>query len=113
MPNAYSIGAPFIPAIPLMALIYLCPESPRWYMKKNRYVDAWKSMIVLRHDPIQVARDMYYIHSQLEIELALIGDTNYLTRFVELFTIPRIRRASIAAFVVMIGQVRPKSVNYL
>jgi hypothetical protein len=82
-------------------------------MKKNRYADAWKSMAVLRHDNIQVARDLFYIHSQLEIELAIIGDTNYIIRFVELFTVPRIRRASLAAFVVMIAQVclllKPKS----
>lgn len=26
----YMLGAPFIPAVPLLALIYLCPESPRW-----------------------------------------------------------------------------------
>ncbi len=35
------LGAPFIPAVPLLVGIYLCPESPRWYMKKKRYVDAW------------------------------------------------------------------------
>ncbi|OAA62003.1 General substrate transporter [Niveomyces insectorum RCEF 264] len=98
------LGAPFIPAVPLVILIYFCPESPRWYMKKDRYPDAWKSMVVLRHTPLQAARDIYYIHAQLEIELLAIGDSNYLQRVIELFTIPRVRRASIAAFVVMIAQ---------
>lgn len=55
----YMIGAPFIPAVPLLCLIYLCPESPRWYIKKNRYVNAWNSLIHLRNHPIQVARDIY------------------------------------------------------
>lgn len=98
------LGAPFIPAIPLVALIYFCPESPRWYMKKGRYADAWKSLMVLRNDPIQVARDIYYISAQLEIEKELIGKTNYVTRFTQLFTVPRIRRANLAAFTVMIAQ---------
>ncbi|KYK54112.1 Sugar/inositol transporter [Drechmeria coniospora] len=97
-------GAPFIPAVPLLALIYLCPESPRWYMKKNRYADAWRSMIVLRNHPIQVARDIYYISAQLEIEKELVGKSNYATRFTQLFTIPRVRRANLAAFTVMIAQ---------
>jgi hypothetical protein len=98
------LGAPFLPAVPLLLMIYLCPESPRWYMKKGRYVDAWKSMNQLRHNPIQVARDMYYISSQLEIEAQLMGKSNYATRFTQLFTIPRVRRANLAAFTVMIAQ---------
>ncbi|KAL2166969.1 hypothetical protein VTG60DRAFT_1927 [Thermothelomyces hinnuleus] len=98
------LGAPFIPAVPLLCLIYLCPESPRWYMKKNRYAEAWKSMAKLRHHPIQVARDIFYIHSQLEIEFQILHGSTYFKRFVELFTIPRVRRATLAAFTVMIAQ---------
>ncbi|KAI0847238.1 hypothetical protein F5Y00DRAFT_242063 [Daldinia vernicosa] len=98
------LGAPFIPAVPLLCLIYLCPESPRWLMKKNRYADAWASMVKLRNNPIQVARDIYYIHAQLSIENQLTSKSNYVTRFTQLFTIPRVRRASIAAFTVMIAQ---------
>ncbi|KAI5458647.1 hypothetical protein BGZ63DRAFT_432100 [Mariannaea sp. PMI_226] len=98
------LGAPFLPAVPLLLLIYTCPESPRWLMKKNRYPEAWKSMSQLRFDQIQVARDMYYISAQLEIEDRLIGQTNYVTRFTQLFTVPRVRRANIAAFTVMIAQ---------
>ncbi|XXG99644.1 SCF ubiquitin ligase complex subunit [Hypoxylon texense] len=98
------LGAPFIPAVPLICLIYLCPESPRWYMKKNRYAEAWNSMVKLRNNPIQVARDIYYIHAQLSIEMEIMRETNYLARFTQLFTIPRVRRANVAAFTVMIAQ---------
>ncbi|UZP33199.1 hypothetical protein NXS19_001015 [Fusarium pseudograminearum] len=87
-----------------MFLIYLCPESPRWYMKKNRYGDAMKSLLRLRNHPVQAARDLYYIHAQLEVELEFIGQGNYAKRFIELFTIPRVRRATLASFVVMIAQ---------
>jgi MFS family permease len=58
----------------------------------------------LRNNPLQAARDLYYIHSQLEIEKEIIGDSNYITRFTQLFTIPRVRRATLASFVVMIAQ---------
>ncbi|RQM08062.1 hypothetical protein DH86_00001405 [Scytalidium sp. 3C] len=98
------LGSAMIPAIPLMLGIYFCPESPRWCMKRNRYPKAMRSLLRLRNDPIQAARDLYAIHTQLEIEAEMIGDNNYFTRFVQLFTIPRVRRATLASFTVMIAQ---------
>jgi len=93
-----------IPAIPLILFIFLCPESPRWCMKKNKYPKAYKSLLKLRNSPLQAARDLYYIHCQLEIEKEIIGKSNYATRFMQLFTIPRVRRATLASFTVMIAQ---------
>lgn len=98
------LGSAFIPAVPLLVLIFFCPESPRWYMKKNRYVEAHRSLLKLRNIPLQAARDLYYIHCQLEIEKAIVGKSNYAERFVQLFTIPRVRRATLASFTVMIAQ---------
>jgi Sugar (and other) transporter len=79
-------------------------ESPRWLMKKNRYPQAYHSLCRLRHSPLQAARDLYYIHVQLEEERKIVRADNYITRFMELFTIPRVRRATLASFIVMIGQ---------
>jgi hypothetical protein len=73
-------------------------------MKKMRYRNAFESLCRLRNTPLQAARDLYYIHVQLVEESAIIGKSNYLTRFVELFTIPRVRRATLASFTVMIAQ---------
>lgn len=73
-------------------------------MKKNRYRKAYESLRRLRFHPIQAARDLYYIHSQLEVEAAIVGESNYVTRFIQLFTIPRVRRGTLASFVVMIAQ---------
>jgi hypothetical protein len=73
-------------------------------MKKNRYQQAYKSLLKLRHHPLQAARDIYYIHCQLELEAQIVGKNNYVTRFGQLFTIPRVRRATLASFVVMIAQ---------
>ncbi|KAL5485353.1 hypothetical protein ACEPAI_7995 [Sanghuangporus weigelae] len=98
------IGSAFIPAVPLLIGIYMCPESPRWYMKKNRYRNAYNSLLRLRNHPLQAARDLYYIHAQLQVEAEFIGKSTYISRFFELFTIPRVRRATLASFTVMIAQ---------
>ncbi|GAO46983.1 sugar transporter [Saitoella complicata NRRL Y-17804] len=98
------LGSAFLPALPLAIGVYFCPESPRWYMKKNRYREAFKSLCRLRNTELQAARDLYYIHVQLIEEQAIIGKSNYVTRFIQLFTIPRVRRATLASFTVMIAQ---------
>ncbi|KAL8727745.1 MAG: hypothetical protein Q9166_005858 [cf. Caloplaca sp. 2 TL-2023] len=114
------LGSAFIPAVPLIIGIYFCPESPRWYIKKHRYHDAFNSLKRLRNTPLQAARDLYYIHAQVQLEELILGidpdimisegkehysnSGRYANRFIQLFTIPRIRRATLAAFVVMIAQ---------
>ncbi|KAL8773575.1 MAG: hypothetical protein Q9209_001680 [Squamulea sp. 1 TL-2023] len=113
------LGSAFIPAVPLIIGIYFCPESPRWYIKKHRYHDAFKSLQRLRNTPLQAARDLYYIHAQVRLEELMLGDGDitsnegeeqysssgrYANRFTQLFTIARIRRATLAASVVMIAQ---------
>ena len=98
------LGSAFIPAVPLVVGIYFCPESPRWYIKKGRYRDAFKSLLRLRNTPLQAARDLYYVHAQLQEEAAIVGKSNYISRFIELFTIPRVRRATLASWTVMIAQ---------
>ncbi len=73
-------------------------------MKKGRYQQAFKSFLRLRNTPLQAARDLYYVHRQLQEEYEVIKGSTYLSRAVELFTIPRVRRATLASFVVMIAQ---------
>ncbi|KAH7137334.1 hypothetical protein B0J13DRAFT_559503 [Dactylonectria estremocensis] len=103
-------GSAFIPAVPLVIGTYFCPESPRWYMKKGKHTKAWGSLLRLRNTPLQAARDLYYIHCLLEQErlsvtkAGLKVTSNMFTRFVELFTIPRNRRATWASGIVMIAQ---------
>lgn len=80
-------------------------ESPRWYIKKGKYINAYRSLKRLRNTELQAARDLYYIYAQLRMEASLVDrQTNYVTRFIELFTIPRVRRATLASFTVMIAQ---------
>jgi MFS family permease len=98
------LGSAFIPAVPLLLGVYFCPESPRWYIKQGRYAEAYNSLKRLRNDHLQAARDLYYIHVQIALEREIIGDSNYFKRVTELFTIPRVRRATLASFTVMIAQ---------
>ncbi|EPE02860.1 sugar transporter [Ophiostoma piceae UAMH 11346] len=103
-------GSAFIPAVPLVLGTFFCPESPRWYMKKGKYSKAWGSLLRLRNTPLQAGRDLYYIHALLIQEEELVRAAgldvhgSMFTRFIELFTIPRVRRATWASGVVMIAQ---------
>lgn len=73
-------------------------------MKKNRYPQAFRSLCRLRFTDLQAARDLYYIHVQLVEEQKIVSGANYAARFAELFTIPRVRRATLASFTVMLAQ---------
>ncbi|OJJ51536.1 hypothetical protein ASPZODRAFT_163358 [Penicilliopsis zonata CBS 506.65] len=98
-------GSAFIPAVPLLFGVYFCPESPRWYIRKGSMAKAYKSLCRLRNTEVQAARDLFFIYSQIKIEEEIAtGRGSYATRIVELFTIPRNRRATLASFVVMIAQ---------
>jgi len=103
-------GSAFIPAVPLVIGIFFCPESPRWLMQKKRYGDAFRSFCRLRKSRTQAARDLYYANALLRQEDILVAESgiaqkgNFFTRFVELFTIPRVRRATQASGIVMIAQ---------
>ncbi|KAJ9627039.1 hypothetical protein H2203_003499 [Taxawa tesnikishii (nom. ined.)] len=103
------LGSAFIPAIPLVLGIWFCPESARWYLKKGRVAQAHKSLLRLRNHPLLAARDLYYIHAQLQLEHQLAVEVgadkgNFFNRFYELFSIPRVRRATQASGIVMIAQ---------
>jgi hypothetical protein len=121
------LGTAVIPAIVLLFLIFLCPESPRYLIQKNRYVEAYKSLLELRGTSIQAARDLYSIHAQLQAEAIAVWSpqegpawwseqegkyayqrwiqtSNFFKRMMYLATNPRTRRACTAAFLVMASQ---------
>ncbi|KAH9940403.1 MFS sugar transporter [Epithele typhae] len=90
-----------VPALFIMSQVYFCPESPRWLMNNGRYEEAFTSLRRLRYSDIQAARDLYYIHVQLEAEKEIQQGRNL---FRELFTVPRNRRATLASTIVMFMQ---------
>ncbi|KAK9489647.1 hypothetical protein V1508DRAFT_444270 [Lipomyces doorenjongii] len=106
----FQFASAFVPAVPLLIGIFFCPESPRWLMKKRQVAKAYKSLLRLRNTPLQAARDLYYIHAQLKYEETLLEESGFsenesmLTRLKQLFTIPRLRRATQASGIVMLAQ---------
>lgn len=84
-----------------MTQVFLCPESPRWLIGQGRYDKAFESLVRLRKSKLQAARDLYYIHVLLEVEKEIQSGRNL---FIELFTVPRNRRATLASTIVMFMQ---------
>jgi MFS family permease len=58
----------------------------------------------LRFTDLQAARDTYYTYVGVELERKANKGKNLFTQFVELFTVPRNRRATWATWIVMFGQ---------
>ena len=73
-------------------------------MKNNKYPKAFRSLLRLRHSELQAARDMYLVHVQLELEKSIVRADSFFRRFGELFSIPRVRRATMASGTVMLAQ---------
>ncbi|KAF2004169.1 MFS general substrate transporter [Amniculicola lignicola CBS 123094] len=61
-----------IPTIPLLIMIYLMPESPRYLMKHGRYRKALEAFTMIQTTPLLASRDFMYAHAQLDFESRLI-----------------------------------------
>lgn len=95
------MGSAMLPAVFVCCVVYLLPESPRWYMSKGQYAKAYKAMSRLRYTKVQAARDIFYIHTLLEAESHVkLGHS----KLVELVAVPRNRRALIGSEIVMFMQ---------
>lgn len=82
--------------------VFFAPELPRRLLKKGRFNNTYQSLLRMRNTQLQAARDFYIIYVQLEVEIAKIqeagfGHSKIFTRFLELFTVPRNRRAAQAS----------------
>jgi sugar porter (SP) family MFS transporter len=100
-PWRWMLASTAIPPMIVMAQVYLCPESPRWYMSKGKFDKAFKAFCRLRNHKVLAARDMYYANKLLEVEEAQRAGKNL---FKEFFTLRRNRRAAQSAFFVMFMQ---------
>ncbi|KAL8969850.1 MAG: hypothetical protein Q9183_001800, partial [Haloplaca sp. 2 TL-2023] len=95
------MASAMLPALVVVACVFVCPESPRWYMSKGRHFKAYQSMCRLRHHKLQAARDVYYMHTLLEAEGEIKSGRN---KFMEIIRVPRNRRAMVASELVMFLQ---------
>lgn len=95
----WMIGVTALPPLIVGALVYCMPESPRWYMDKGRFADAFKSLRTLRQNDLQAARDMYLAYKLLDDKQ---GSKGGWTIFKEFFTVRRNRRAAQSAWFCMV-----------
>lgn len=112
------LGSAMTPAIPLLIGIFLVPESARWLIKKGRHRQAYESLLRVRNTPLQAARDLFFIHVQVGAERKLLAPEEgkasaVLRRVVQLFTVPRIRRATQASGIIMNESACSKFLNAL
>ncbi|GLA79269.1 hypothetical protein AtubIFM56815_000057 [Aspergillus tubingensis] len=98
------LGSTVVLPLVVCAQVYFCPESPRWLIQHNRIHQAFKSFRTLRPTDLQAARDLYYAYVQVELERKVNTGKNFFSMFLELFTIPRNRRATLASWIVMFLQ---------
>lgn len=86
--------------------MYACPESPSWHIKHgSRYDSAFRSLARLRNTELQAAKELYQTYLQRHnSRIDYEADTSYFATLAQLFTVPRIRRATLAAYTVMISQ---------
>ncbi|RPB25989.1 hypothetical protein L211DRAFT_836083 [Terfezia boudieri ATCC MYA-4762] len=96
------LASAMVPPILVCSQVYFCPESPRWYMLKNRHRDAFNSLARLRWTKLQAARDIFYMHTLLEAEEAIKSEGR--NRVKEMFTVGRNRRAMLGSEIVMFMQ---------
>jgi sugar porter (SP) family MFS transporter len=98
------LGSTVVLPLIVCAQVYICPESPRWLIDHGKIQKAYTNFRILRPTDIQAARDLYYAHAGVELERTINKGKNFFTMFVELFTIPRNRRATLASWIVMFMQ---------
>ncbi|EXJ92376.1 hypothetical protein A1O3_00926 [Capronia epimyces CBS 606.96] len=98
------LGSTVVLPLIVCAQVYFCPESPRWYIQHYKSEKAFRSFQRLRFTDLQAARDTYYTYVGVELEREVHHGKNLFTQFIELFTVPRNRRAALASFIVMFGQ---------
>ncbi|KAI1825696.1 hypothetical protein F4861DRAFT_161772 [Xylaria intraflava] len=96
------MGSALIPAVIVVALVFFTPESPRWYLTKDRHLDAYKAILQLRYEKVQAARDLFYMDALLQVEKETMQIEQ--NKFKEIFTIRRNRNAAIASEIVMYMQ---------
>ncbi|KIW11047.1 hypothetical protein PV08_10346 [Exophiala spinifera] len=101
------LAAPFLPTLPLLIMLYMCPESPAWCIKHGqRYDRAFKTLCKLRNSELQAAKEIYsmYLQHREQVKVGDVEMVSFFAKILELFTVPRIRRATTGSYVAMLSQ---------
>lgn len=102
----YQLAAPLVPTIPLLLFVYLCPESPSLYFKREQYRQGYGSLIKLRNTTLQAARELYatYLARKNDSKLRNSVQQSFTSKLRSLFSVPRNRHALYASYTVMLSQ---------
>ncbi|KAH9899093.1 sugar transporter-domain-containing protein [Xylariomycetidae sp. FL2044] len=120
---ALILGAPSVPALALLCTMPFCPESPRYYMRKDSLnynpKRAFEGLSGLRDCQLLAMKDMYILNKTIEEEYKDLGwvksgsrssrsapNTNpgFLAKFSDLLSRPRLRNALISSGIVNLAQ---------
>ncbi|PWN32732.1 sugar transporter [Meira miltonrushii] len=85
------LGSAAIPPIAVMALVFFSPESPRWYLSKDKHREAYQAMLKLRKTPLRAARDLYSAYEGVLAE-RILNSSRSRNRLIEMVVSPRIRK---------------------
>lgn len=93
------------PAIPLLALIFACPESPAWLIKaRRRYNLAYMALCRIRNTRVEAAEQLLRLREHERRMTSNTGESSTLQDLRDIFVIPRLRRATLAAYTPMLAQ---------
>ena len=90
-----------IPAVIACFLVYLGPESPRWFLTRDQHSQAYAAMVRLRNTRVQAARDLFYAHVLMKEEQKVVRSGS---KAWELVSVRRNRNALVASEILMIMQ---------
>lgn len=77
-------------------------ESPHWLVLRGEMHRAYMSLCRLRKTELQAGRDLYMIYIQTIPEQRNHGKTGFTTRFHQVVTLPKIRRAFLSCIVISV-----------
>lgn len=97
----WMIGSTAVPPLIVGFLVYLLPESPRWYMDKGNFPKAFASFAKLRSSELLAARDLYLSYKFHEVEQRSTKGHNPIK---ELFATRRNWRAAQSSWFLMLMQ---------
>jgi MFS family permease len=71
----WQTASSIFPTIVLLTLVFVCSDSPRFLMKRGpkMYKEAYKTLLALRGHPILAAKELLYVHYQMDVEKRFIS----------------------------------------
>ena len=100
----FQLAAPLIPTVPLLMLVYNCPESPAWHIGRNAYSSGFNSLLRLRNISLQAAMELYSTYLSRRRNKAALTRQSFGSKLRSLIQVPRNRHALYASYTVMLSQ---------